>query len=122
MSEAQNGAADKNRNSVISIAIKDKQALYMSYMPFIDGGGLFVPTKKEYKIGDEMFLLVKIMDEVDPIQVSGKVVWISPPGSLGNKPRGVGIQFMGDDAANNVRLIENKLGASVSLTRATHTM
>ena len=91
-------------------------------MPFIDGGGLFVPTKKEYKIGDEMFLLVKIMDEVDPIQVSGKVVWISPPGSLGNKPRGVGIQFMGDDAANNVRLIENKLGASVSLTRATHTM
>ena len=121
MNQATNGAAEK-RNSVISIAIKDKQALYMSYMPFIKNGGLFLPTKKDYKIGDEMLLLVKVMDEVDPIQISGKVVWINPYGTLGNKPRGVGIQFKGKNAANNVRLIENKLGASISLTRPTHTM
>ena len=121
MNQATNGAAEK-RNAVISIAIKDKQALYMSYMPFIKNGGLFVPTKKDYKIGDEMFLLVKVMDEVDPIQISGKVVWINPYGTLGNKPRGVGIQFKGKNAANNVRLIENKLGASISLSRPTHTM
>ena len=120
--EKQNIPADKARNAVISIAIKDKQALYMSYMPFVKNGGLFVPTKKDYNLGDEMFLLVKIMDEIDPVHISGKVVWVSPTGALGNRPRGVGVQFMGDDARATVNLIEQKLGASISLTRSTHTM
>jgi type IV pilus assembly protein PilZ len=113
---------EKERNAVISIAIKDKQALYMSYMPFVSNGGLFVPTQKEYSLGDEMFLLVKIIDEVEPVHISGKVIWISPPGALGNRPRGVGVQFIGEDAHKTVNLIESKLGASISLTRATHTM
>ena len=116
------GGQNKPRNSVISIAIKDKQALYMSYMPYIEGGGLFVPTNKEYSLGDEMFLLVKIMDEIDPVHISGKIVWVSPPGALGNRPRGVGVQFGGDDAQATKDLIESKLGASISLTRSTHTM
>jgi type IV pilus assembly protein PilZ len=115
-------AKDKERSSVISIAIKDKQALYMSYMPFVKGGGLFVPTKKDYNLGEEMFLLVRIMDEVDPVQISGRVVWVSPPGALGNRPRGVGVQFMGESARKAASLIESKLGASMSLTRSTHTM
>ena len=113
---------NKERSSVISIAIKDKQALYMSYMPFVKNGGLFVPTKKDYNLGDELFLLVKIMEEPEPVQISGRIVWISPPGALGNRPRGVGVQFTGDSATDAARLIENKLGASISLTRATHTM
>ena len=117
-----NGDSSKPRNSVISIAIKDKQALYMSYMPFITNGGLFVPTRKDYALGDEMFLLVKIMDEIEPVHISGKIVWISPPGALGNRPRGVGVQFGGEDAKATKNLIESKLGASISLTRATHTM
>ena len=122
MNEVKPKEAAKARNSVISIAIKDKQALYMSYMPFVQGGGLFVPTTKDYNLGDEMFLLVKIMDEPEPTQISGKVVWLSPPGALGGRPPGVGIRFVGDDAPQVQRLIEGKLGASVSLTRATHTM
>ena len=113
---------EKPRNAVISIAIKDKQALYMSYMPFVTNGGLFVPTHKDHNLGDEMFLLVKIMDEIEPTHIAGKVVWISPTGALGNRPRGVGVQFVGEDARTIMNLIESKLGASVSLTRATHTM
>ena len=110
------------RSSVISIAIKDKQALYMSYMPYVLNGGLFVPTKKDYDLGDELFLLVKVMDEPEPLQISGKIVWISPPGALGNRPRGVGVQFIGDTARKAAGLIENRLGATISLTRSTHTM
>lgn len=122
MNEPNPNDAPKARNAVISIAIKDKQALYMSYMPFVKGGGLFVPTTKDYGLGDEMFLLVKIMDEVEPTQISGQVIWVSPQGALGGRPPGVGIRFVGEDAHHTVRLIEGKLGASVSLTRATHTM
>ena len=111
-----------DRSSVISIAINDKQALYMAYMPFVKGGGLFVPTKKDYDLGDELFLLVKLIGEIDPLNISGKVVWISPPGALGNRPRGIGVQFIGETAKKAADLIEGKLGASISLTRATHTM
>lgn len=118
----QQGAPDKTRNAVISIAIKDKQALYMSYMPFVENGGIFVPTKKDYNLGDEMFLLVKITDEADPVHISGNIIWISPPGALGNRPQGVGVQFTGDTAAATRNLIEGKLGASLSLTRGTHTL
>jgi len=115
-------AEKKKREQVISIAIKDKQALYMSYMPFIEGGGLFVPSKKEHKLGDELFFLAKVMDEPEPVSISGKVVWMTPRGALGNKPVGIGIQFVGDDAPKVKDLIESKLGASLSLTRATYTM
>jgi type IV pilus assembly protein PilZ len=66
--------------------------------------------------------LVTIMDEDKPLQIAGKVVWVSPPGAIGNKPRGIGLQFLGDSAKKTSRLIERKLGASVSLARATHTM
>lgn len=113
---------ETQRNSVISIAIKDKQALYMSYMPYIEGGGLFVPSPKQYRLGDEMFLLVHIMNEDEPVNISGKVIWITPKGALGNRPVGVGIQFVGDNAAEVKDLIESNLGASLSLTRSTHTM
>ena len=120
--EVENTKAASSRNKVISIAIKDKQALYMSYMPYVEGGGLFLPTNKEYEMGDEKFLLVKIMDEVEPVSISGNVIWVTPTGALGNRPAGVGIQFMGENAQKIANLIESKLGASLSLNRSTHTM
>ena len=115
-------SSNRRNSSVISMAIKDKQALYMSYMPFVQNGGLFVPSKKDHDIGEELFLLVKIMDIPDPVQISGRVIWISPARALGNRPRGIGVQFLGDDSAKISNLIENKLGGSLSLTRPTHTM
>lgn len=114
--------ASRPRNKVISIEIKDKQALYMAYMPFLKNGGLFLPTKKEYNLGDEIFLLVKILDELEAVSISGSVVWITPPRALGNRPAGVGMHFTGDNAKKTSNLIESKLGGSLSLGRATHTM
>ena len=119
---AKQNKKDSKRSKVISIAIKDKQALYMSYMPFVTNGGLFVPTNKDYNLGDELFLLVNVMDEPEPLKISGKIVWINPPGALGGRPRGVGVQFMGDTASKSANLIETRLGGSITLTRPTHTM
>ena len=112
----------ERKGSVISIAIKDRQALYMAYMPFLKNGGIFIPTKKDFEMGKELFLLLQIIDEDEPIKIQGKIVWITPAGALGNRPQGVGVQFTGDNATDVVALIEKKLGATLSLTRATHTM
>ncbi|MFN2350226.1 MAG: pilus assembly protein PilZ, partial [Thioalkalivibrio sp.] len=38
---------------ILSLAIKDKNSLYAAYMPFVKNGGLFIPTQKPYKLGDE---------------------------------------------------------------------
>ena len=125
MNQTVNSKVDKNisqRNKVISIEIKDKQALYMAYMPFLKEGGLFLPTKKDYNLGDEVFLLVKILDEIEPTSISGEVAWITPSDALGNRPAGVGVSFVGENARKTANLIESKLGGSLSLGRATHTM
>ena len=44
------------RQGVMSLAIRDKNALHKAYMPFLSQGGLFIPTDKQYEIGDEVFL------------------------------------------------------------------
>ena len=46
------------RPSVLSLPIKEKAALYAAYMPFLSNGGIFVPTTKPYKIGDEIYLIL----------------------------------------------------------------
>ena len=51
------------RPSVLSLAIKEKAALYAAYMPFLKNGGMFVPTNKPYKIGDEIYLILSLMDD-----------------------------------------------------------
>lgn len=51
------------RNGILSLTIKDRSVLYAAYMPFIKNGGLFIPTNKSYKLGDEVFMLLHLMDE-----------------------------------------------------------
>jgi|TARA_R100001143_G_scaffold23919_2_gene24609 type IV pilus assembly protein PilZ len=109
------------RSGILSLSIKDKAALYSAYMPFVSNGGLFVATDKNYKLGEEIFLLLNIMDEPEKIPVAGKVVWITPQGAQGNRSAGIGVQFSDqDDTAR--RTIENHLAGSLQSDRPTHTM
>lgn len=109
------------RNGILSLTIKDKSVLYAAYMPFIKNGGLFIPTNKSYKLGDEVFMLLNLMDEPEKIPVAGKVVWITPQGAQGNRSAGIGVQFSDqDDTAR--RTIENHLAGSLQSDRPTHTM
>lgn len=108
-------------NGILSLTIKDKAVLYAAYMPFLKNGGLFVPTNKTYKIGDEVFMLLNLMDEVDKIPISGKVVWLTPKGAQGNRAAGIGVQFSDDDDMANAK-IENHLAGSLDSDRPTHTM
>lgn len=116
MSQQQGG-----RNGILSLTIKDKAVLYSAYMPFLNHGGLFVPTNKDYQIGDEVFMLLNLMDEPDKIPIAGKVVWITPKGAQGNRTAGIGVQFSEEDANANAK-IENHLAGSLESDRPTHTM
>jgi len=110
------------RQRILSFVIKDKNALYAAFMPFVKNGGLFIPTSKRYELGDEIFLLLRLMDEPERIPVAGKVIWITPPGAEGNRAVGVGIQFSDEDQGVARRKIEEYLAGMLSSDRPTHTM
>ena len=92
-------------------------------MPFLRGGGIFIPTSRPYTLGEEVFMLLSLMDDPNRIAVQGKVVWITPEGVQGNRTQGIGVQFTQDETGGNARTtIERILGESLASTRSTHTM
>ncbi len=109
------------RSGILSLTIKDKAVLYAAYMPFVKHGGLFIPTNKTYKLGDEVFMLLNLMDEPEKIPVAGKVVWVTPKGAQGNRAAGIGVQFSDQDNTA-VSKIETDLAGSLESERPTHTM
>lgn len=125
MSEQVSGAkgAAGAKPSVLSLNINSKSALYSAYMPFLKRGGLFIPTTREYAFGDEVFILLTLMDEPSRLPIAGSVVWVTPEGSQGNKAQGIGVQFSGDESGQAVRQkIESILGGHLNSSRATHTL
>lgn len=116
----------KNTNvpkpGVLSLAIKEKAALYAAYMPFVKGGGLFIPTNKPFKVGEEVFMLLSLIDDPLKLKVVGQIVWITTA-TQGNRPQGIGVQFSdkdgGLDAKNKIEIL---LGNALKSSRPTHTM
>jgi len=109
------------RSGILTLTIKDKAVLYAAYMPFIKNGGLFIPTSKSYHLGDEVFLLLNLMDEPEKIPVAGKVIWVTPKGAQGNRAAGIGVQFNGEEETAKNK-IETYLAGSLNSDRPTHTM
>jgi type IV pilus assembly protein PilZ len=110
------------RPSVISLAIREKAALYAAYMPFLQGGGLFVPTSRQASLGDDLYLILTLLDDPTKFAVPGKVVWITPGGSTGRQ-QGLGIQFATTDAGAQLRAkIDSLIGSVLKSPRPTHTV
>lgn len=110
------------RPGVVQLAIKERAALYAAYMPFIDGGGLFVPTTRAANLGDEIYLILQLVDEPAKFPVTGKVVWITPAGTPGRQ-QGLGVQFAKDESGAQARdRIEALLGGALKANRPTHTI
>ncbi|MGB5718394.1 MAG: PilZ domain-containing protein [Gammaproteobacteria bacterium] len=110
------------RQGILSLTIKDKSALYAAYMPFVKGGGLFIPTKKSYQIGEEVFMLLTLMEETEKIPVAGKIIWVTPVGAQGNRAAGIGVQFSDQDEGAARNKIEGFLAGTLDSERPTHTM
>jgi type IV pilus assembly protein PilZ len=110
------------RQGILSLTIKDKSALYAAYMPFVKGGGLFIPTKKSYRVREEVFMLLTLMDETEKIPVAGKIIWITPVGAQGNRAAGIGVQFSDQDEGAARNKIEGFLAGALESERPTHTM
>jgi type IV pilus assembly protein PilZ len=109
------------RQNILSLTIKDMSALYAAYMQFIREGGLFIPTTKKYRLGQEVFMLLTLMEEGQRIPVAGKVVWITPPGAEGGRAAGIGVQFSPQAGGVARNKIETYLAGALKSDRPTHT-
>jgi type IV pilus assembly protein PilZ len=116
-------AASGARQGILSLAVKDKNALFQAYMPFVKNGGVFVPTPKRYFIGDEVFLLMTLPESTERLPVAGKVIWVTPAGAQGNRAAGIGVQFAETPEGEAVKnKIEVLLAGIMTSDKATHTM
>ena len=107
---------------ILSLTIRDKSALYAAYMPFVKNGGLFIPTNKTYRLGDEVFMLLTLVEDKEKLPIAGRIVWVTPKGAQGNRNAGIGVQFSELDKGQTRNKIENVLAAALKSERATHTM
>jgi type IV pilus assembly protein PilZ len=102
--------------------IRNKNALYASYMPFVKNGGLFIPTNKPHKLGEEVTLLLNVTAEMLNLTITGRVVWITPNGASGKRPVGIGIQFNESDHGATRSSIETVLAGLLKSDQPTATI
>ena len=112
-----------SRPSVIQLVFREKGALYAAYMPMLADGGLFVPTTREYRLGEDIYLLLSLPEDTQRYPVAGKVAWITPANASGGRTQGVGVKFPSDEKTRVLRTrIEELLGTSISSSKPTQTI
>ncbi len=116
-------AAPATRPSVIQLVFRERGALYAAYMPMFSEGGIFVPTTRDYKLGEDIYLLLSLPDDPQRYPVAGKVGWITPANASGGRTQGVGVRFPTDEKSRALRQrIEEALGTSISSVKPTQTI
>ena len=118
-----NPPASASRPSVIQLSIKEKAALYAAYIPLFADGGVFIPSSRDYRLGDDVYVLLSLPDDPQRYPVAGKVAWVAPAKAQAGRTQGVGIRFPADEKSRQLKLrIEEILGAQLGSDRATQTI
>ena len=111
------------RPSVIQLVFRERGALYAAYMPMFSEGGIFVPTTRDYKLGEDIYLLLSLPDDPQRYPVAGKVGWITPANASGGRTQGVGVRFPTNEKSRALRArIEASLGTTISSVKPTQTI
>lgn len=111
------------RPSVIQLVFREKGALYAAYIAAFSDGGLFVPTTRDYRLGEDIYLLLSLPDDPQRYPVAGKVAWITPANASGGRTQGVGVRFPSDEKSRGLKIkIEELLGTAVQSAKPTQTI
>ena len=120
---AGDSAVKVARPGVIQLSIKEKAALYAAYISQFTDGGVFIPSNKDYKLGDDVYVLMTLPDDPMRYPVAGKVAWVTPARAAGNRTQGIGVKFPDDEKTRQLKLkIEQILGGHLGSDRPTQTM
>lgn len=96
------------RNDILNVRIEDDASLQSAYMPFVTGGGLFIPAEGKFNLGEEIFVMLELSEVKEPLPIAGKIIWVTPEDSNRDWMRGIGLQFSEEDQEVK-ELIESRL-------------
>lgn len=97
------------RGGVLQVNITNIDVLQASYMPYVTGGGLFVPSAQAVSLGEDVFILATLPGHNQKIPLTGKVIWINHAPTE-TKPQGFGIQLAGEKGRFYQEAAEKLLG------------
>ena len=107
--------------SSIFLEYVSERELYLSFMPFLKNGGLFIRTSEMYDLGKEVVLDITLPDALESSEVKGVVCWQTPAGSQNGTPVGIGVSF--EDDPDKIRhQIEKVIGRLLNSSDPTLTM
>jgi type IV pilus assembly protein PilZ len=111
------------RPAVFTLAIRSKAALYAAWIPLLRGGGIFLPSNRAHLLGEEVLILLSLLDDPNKIPLQGTVAWINPPHTAGNRPQGIGVQLQDNEVGRELRKkVEGLLAGALQSSRPTHTI
>lgn len=123
MSEVAAAETIANRPGVFTLVIRSKSALYAAWMPLLKHGGIFLPSNRSHSLGEEVLILLTLLDDPNKIPLQGTVAWINPAHSAGNRPQGIGVQLHDGEVARELRKkVEGLLAGALQSSRPTHTI
>ena len=116
-------APETTRPGVFTLVIRSKAALYAAWMPLLKGGGIFLPSTKSHSLGEELLILLSLLDDPNKIPLQGTVAWINPAHAAGNRPQGIGVQLQDGEAGRELKKrVEALLAGALQSARPTHTL
>ncbi len=78
--------------------INDAGDLYRCFIPFIERGGLFIPTAEAFTMGETVELQLDFLGK--EWRIEAPVVWMTPDSAVDQShPKGVGLQFQEEHQA-----------------------
>ena len=123
MSEVATAESVASRPGVFTLVIRSKSALYAAWMPLLKHGGIFLPSNRSHSLGEDVLILLTLLDDPNKIPLQGNVAWINPAHSAGNRPQGIGVQLHDGEVARELRKkVEGLLAGALQSSRPTHTI
>ena len=115
--------AQVSRPGVFTLVIRSKSALYAAWMPLLKGGGIFLPSNRSHTLGEEVLILLSLLDDPNKIPIQGTVAWINPVHTAGNRPQGIGVQLQDSELGRELKKkVEGLLTGALQSSRPTHTI
>jgi type IV pilus assembly protein PilZ len=114
---------EPSRPGVFTLVIRSKAALYAAWIPLLKGGGIFLPSARTHALGEEVLILLTLLDDPHKIPLQGTVAWINPANTTGNRPQGIGVQLQDGDAGRELKKkVDGLLAGALQSSRPTHTL
>lgn len=103
------------------VEFSTERELYLSYMPFLQEGGLFIRSSQSLPLGTEVELEILLPDSLEQSLVKGVVCWLTPVGAQSGTPPGIGVSFI-DDPDKMRYQIEKAIASHLNSSEPTLTM